>query len=235
MPGLGIRYSVFILLFAALGWAQEPQTTLLVGCEPNEKPKQVLSPVSSSPDGNWRAYVEVQVRDRECLHTTRLWVARGNGPYQLLYLMPPKRTAVENGMQILGWAKDSSMLLVRTAAWQWGSDAGIGEHVLGIDARSGMVYEPQLEAMLEGRKNRQCSFNIKDAGFGGDKDVSILVRAQFSTWFDVDETEADLPPAKRCGNTEETWSFNFRDGEIKQVPNTEHFRVFGGSAESKQR
>ena len=33
---------------------------------------------------------------------------------RLTILIPPNRTAVENGMEILGWAKHSSMLLVQT-------------------------------------------------------------------------------------------------------------------------
>jgi hypothetical protein len=83
----------------------------------------VLSRVSLSEDQRWRAYIEVDVQSGpECLHTTRLCVARDNAPYRLVYLMPPKRTAVENGMEILGWAKNSSMLLVKTEEWQWGSE-----------------------------------------------------------------------------------------------------------------
>src|SRR6266576_1408020 len=88
------------------------QNTLFVSCEENEKPKRVLSPVALSEDKTWRAYVEVDIQsDLGCLHTTRLWVAKANGPYRLVYLIPPKRDRAENGMEILGWRRNSRMLL----------------------------------------------------------------------------------------------------------------------------
>jgi hypothetical protein len=54
---------------------------------------------------------------------------------------------------------------------------------------------------------------------------TFVVRAHFSTALDVDETEEDVPPAKRCGNAEETWSFNFATGEIRQVANTQPLQL----------
>ena len=96
------------------------------------------------------------------MYTTRLWVARANGAYRLIYLMPPQRDASENGMEILGWAKKSRMLLLMTEQWQYGSDASDRQQVLAIDAGSGMVYEPNLEAMLEERKGcKQCWFRVR--------------------------------------------------------------------------
>ncbi len=205
--------------------SDSPQKTLLFDCQEN-RPEHVLGPVSVAEDHEkWRAYVEVDVPSG-CLHTTRLWVARPNEPYRLVYLMPPKRDAAGNGMEILGWAKHSILLLVRTEQWQYGSDALGTQQVLAIDAGTGMVYEPALEAMLEERKDKQCWFRVTDAGFSADPNVDILVRAQFFTAFDEGDTEEDVPPAKRCGNAEETWSFNFATGEIKQVANTEPLQLF---------
>ena len=230
-----IRVIPLVLLSTAFGFAQAPansvpsdpsERTLFPDCQENAKPKQVLSPVSLSEDGKWRAYVEVEVRsDLGCLHTTRLWVARPDEPYRLVYLITPKRFAVENGMKILGWAKNSKTVLVETEEWQWASDAPDGQGVLAIDAETGMVYEPQLEAMLEERKEKQCEFRVTDAGFGADKNVTILVRAKFATAIDLGDSEEDVPPAKRCGNFEETWSFNFDTAEVKQVADTEPLQI----------
>jgi hypothetical protein len=80
--------------------------------------------------------------------------------------------------------------------------------------------------MLQDRKDKQCAFRVTDAGFSSDKNVVILVRAKFSTAHEVDETESDVPTAKRCGDTEETWSFNYATGEVKQVGNTEPSHLF---------
>lgn len=202
-------------------------TTLLVDCHENEKPKHIFSPISLSEGQTWRAYVDVDLRsDLGCLYTTRLWVAKANGPYKLIYLMPPKREAQGNGMEILGWAKKSRMLLVQTEAWQVGSDAADTQQVLAIDAATGMVYDLNLGAMLDDRKDKQCMFRVTDAGFGAGGSVVILVRAQISTFYEPGEAEADVPPAKRCEKSEETWSFNFANGEIKRLANSEPLRIF---------
>ncbi len=203
------------------------QNTLSVECLGNEKPKHVLSSVALSENGAWSAYVEVNIQgDSGCLHTTRLWVAEADHPYRLVYLVPPKRDFAENGMEILGWARNSRMLLAKTELWQYGSDAPDQQQVLALDAATGEVYEPELEAMLQGRKDKQCTFRVTDAGFSSDKNVVILVRAKFFTALEVDETESDVPAAKRCGNTEETWSFNYATGEVKQVVNAEPLHLF---------
>jgi len=155
-----------------------------------------------------------------------LWVARANRPYRLVYLIPPARDLAENGMEILGWARNSRMLLAKTERWQYGSDAPDAQQVLAVDAATGEVYEPELEAMLQDRKDKQCEFRVTDAGFSSDKNVVILVRAKFFTALEVDEAESDMPSAKRCGESEETWSFNYATGEIKQVGNAEPLHLF---------
>ncbi len=206
--------------------ASSPKDTLLLDCDTNQKPRRVISPIAVSQDAVWQAYVEVEVRpDLGCEHTTRLWVAKAKGPYRLLYFMPPRRFAVENGMEILGWAPNSRLLLVQTEQWQFGSDAPDTQQVLAIDT-TGMVYEPRLEEMLENRKGTRCSFRVTDAGFGTGNNFIVLVRANLFTFLEVLETEAEVPAAERCTNTEETWSFNYADGEIKQVGNDEPLQVF---------
>jgi hypothetical protein len=201
------------------------EKTLFLDCAPGEKPKRVLSAVSVSEEAHWRAYVEVDLQPG-CLHTSRLWVARQNGPFHLLYLMPPKREADGNGMQILGWARHSRMLLVKTEEWQYGSDAADVQQVLAIDGGTGMVYDPRLDAMLDDRKQEQCSFRVTDAGFSAGQNVEILVRAKFSTAIEEGETLDDVPPSKRCSADEETWSFNFATGEIHKITNVGSLQIY---------
>lgn len=199
------------------------QQTLFIMCQ--DEAKHVLSPISLSEGNMWRAYVEVDIQSN-CLHTTRLWIAQEPGAYRLVYLMPPKRTDSANGMEILGWAEDSGMLLVRTAEWQYGSDAQPQESVLAIDAGTGMVYEADLGAMMPKRKDKQCRFCVVDAGFAEDTNTIILVRAKFQTWLDVDETYEDVPQEQRCENSEETWSFSYATGEIKREPDAKPLKLF---------
>lgn len=192
--------------------------TLFVNCTENEKPKRVLSPVAVSEDEKWSAYVEVYVQGNlGCLHTSRLWIAKGKSPYRLLYLIPPRRDSAGNGMNILGWAPDSRMVLVQAEQWQHGSDAPDSQQILGIDSATGEVYEARLEALLQNRESKQCAFRIIDAGFSSGRNVVILVRAKLFTALEPEESEADVPIAKHCTNGEETWSFNYASGEIKPV------------------
>jgi hypothetical protein len=51
---------------------------------------------------------------------------------------------------------------------------------------------------------------------------------------EADESEKDVPPAKRCGNAEETWSFNFANGEIRQVANTQPLLLFKKALPSRR-
>jgi hypothetical protein len=148
-----------VLVSPGYGWQAPPkhavnrpsQNPLLVDCYGNEKPKRVLSSVALSESETWRAYVEVKVQSNlGCLHTTRLWIARAKRPYRLVYLIPPKRDLAENGMEILGWARNSRMLLAKTELWQYGSDAPDAQQVLAVDAATGDVYEPELESDASG-------------------------------------------------------------------------------------
>ena len=153
--------------------ARSPVDTLFVDCPKDGKPKRVLSPVALSVEGAWWAYVEVNVQSEPCLNTTQLWTGRTNHPYRLVYRIPPARDLAGNGMEILGWARNSRTLLVKTEAWQWGSDALGKQQVLAVDAGTGVVYEPELEAMLQGHQGKQCEFRIADAGFSSDKTLVI--------------------------------------------------------------
>lgn len=238
-----IRSISLVLFIPLLGLTQQApvmqspapsSTTLFVVCDGADGAKHVVSPVSVSEDGKWKAYVEVDVQSGTgCIHTTRLWISEVSGANRMVYLMAPKRTAVGNGMEILGWAKGSRTLLVRTEEWQHGSDAADAQQVLAIDAETGMVYEPALDAMLQPRKGKQCSFRVDNAGFSADKNINILVRAHFYTVMDVDQTEADIPAAKRCEHAEETWSFNVATGEIGRVANASPFQLFNQSPANK--
>jgi hypothetical protein len=200
--------------------------TLFADCK-RTPAKHVVSPVSFSEDRLWRAYVDVDQRNPECLLKTSLWVARGDEPYQLLYFMAPARDAGGNGIQILGWMPGTHLLLVQTERWQWGSDASDIQQVLAIVTSSGLVYEPKLDDILEAHAGKQCWFRVKDAGFASPTSIQILVRVKLATTYDYDETEADVAPEKRCGDLEETWNFDYSSAyEVKQVSNKEPLLLF---------
>lgn len=98
--------------------------------------------------------------------------------------------------------------------------------MLAVDAHTGLVYEPDLQTMIEGSQDNRCSFRVVDAGFRASSNVDILVRAHFSIDIEEGETETVIPAARSCGSADQTWSFNFATGEVEQVPNTEPLRLF---------
>ena len=51
--------------------------------------------------------------------------------------------------------------------------------------------------------------------------MNILVRAQFKTYIDVDETEKDVIPQLNCNDTNEIWSFDFNTGQIRRLSDTD--------------
>jgi len=105
-----------ILLMPGFGRAQN--STLYVACDSPAKLKHVTSAVSQSDDMEWRAYVDVQARsDGMCIYTTQLWVRPIDGAYRVAFVIPPEQYLYGNGMEILGWEKSGSVLLVRTNQW----------------------------------------------------------------------------------------------------------------------
>lgn len=199
------------------------QDTLTVICDEHAKLTEVRSKVSYSNDKKWRAYVNVATgSDLGCAHTTELWVGPVGGPYRPAYVIPPEPYAYGNGMKILGWERNGSVLLARTDQWQEGSDALDEEGVIAIDASDGLVYKPDLSVMMASRhKNDRCFMRILDAALGPSRGVNIIVRAQFRTFIDFDERKQDITPAPNCNDTKETWSFDFDTNRIRQLSEKE--------------
>jgi hypothetical protein len=130
-------------------------------------------------------------------------------------------------MQILGWMPGHSVVLVKTQRWQWGSDAGDIQQVLAIEASTGRVNEPRLDDILEAHRGKQCWLRVADAGFANPVSLEILIRVKLATAHDVDETEDDVPPQKRCEDLEETWNFDYSSAyEVKQVSNEQPLLLF---------
>jgi hypothetical protein len=206
----------------------DPKATRFVDCTDSGQPKRVFGPLSYSPDGQWRAYVQVDVAPGDqCLHTSRIWLSRRTEPFRLVYLISPERWNTENGIELLGWSADSKMLLVLTEKWQYASDTGDQQAVVGIDAITGMLYPCDFAANFQDDfKNKQCIARVTDAGFDASHRFNILVRGKITTEPDVDETLEDVPAEKRCADREEVWNFSFFNGEVSQVPATATLHIF---------
>jgi hypothetical protein len=200
--------------------------TLFADCR-KAQAHHVVSPLSFSENGLWRAYVDVDQGSPECFLRTSLWIARGDGAYQLAYFIAPEREAGGDGMQILGWMPGSSIVLVRVEQWQWGSDASDIQRLLAIDASKGLVYEPKLSDILEAHSGKQCWVRMEDAGFANQTSLEILVHVKLVTAYDSDESPGDVPAAKRCNDIEEVWDFNYSSAyEVTQVANPQRLLLF---------
>jgi hypothetical protein len=188
--------------------------TYFVRCDDASKTNHLTGPVSVY--GKWRAYVDVSVQ-AGYLYTTRLWVATQGSGYRLVYLIPPERETIANGMKILGWAPGSRMILVQTERSAIGADAGPTEAIMAMDAKTGEVYQPDLSAVLQDRQPR-CAFHVIGGGFDSGPNVVLLVLVKLFSFSEVDET--DIPAQERCTGGEETWSSNYATGEVKRVDNS---------------
>src|SRR5215469_16815719 len=232
-------YSILFVLCAAGADGQSPVwpppdsavgDTLFADCA-KTRAHHVVSPLSFSENSLWRAYVDVDQGSPECLLKSSLWIGRADGPYQLAYFIAPERSAGGDGMQILGWMPGSSIVLVKTERWQWGSDAGDIQQVLAIEGSTGRVYEPNLDDILVAHSGKQCWLRVEDVGFASRTSLEILVRVKLATAHDVDETVDDVPPVKRCEDLEETWSFDYSSAyEVKQVSNQQQLLLFQSPA-----
>lgn len=242
--GMKKKISPILLVLCAAGvdgqsqaWPPVDSTvgdTLFVDCA-KTRAHHVVSPLSFSQNSQWRAYVEVDPGTPECLLKSSLWIGRPDGQYQLAYFLAPERAAGGNGMQILGWMPGSSIVLVKTERWQWGSDAEDTQQVLAIEAPTGRVYEPNLEDILAAHRGKQCSLRVQDAGFGNRTRLEILVRVKLATATDVDDTIDDVPPEKRCGDLVETWSFDYSSAyEVKQVSNQQQLLLFRSTRQTPE-
>jgi len=207
------------------GLASDPELTLMLPCHGDEYAKTVSSPIAISPDGKWRAIVRVELQ-RGCNYSSSLWISHGDQPFRLMYFMPPRRSASANGIQILGWGQTSPVLLIRTEQWQVGSDAADIQQVIAIDGTTGLIYEPDLQRMIEERSKsgRSCGYRVKEAGLASGNSLRVLVRVHIFTYKDDDENRP-VPEQRRCDRTE-TWSFDFADGEIKQLPSDEPISIY---------
>ena len=133
--------------------------------------------------------------------------------------MPPERDNTMDGMKILGWAPGSRMILVQTLRTTNVTDAGPTESLMAMDVKIGEIFQPDLSVVLQNRKPR-CSFEITGGGFEPDPNVILLARVRLFSNFEPDETESDVPAQDRCVAGDETWSFNYANGEVKRVAMT---------------
>jgi hypothetical protein len=143
--------------------------------EKDTKSRLIRSPVLVSPDGLYRAYVEVEAtafkpKDEAtyagplCYNDSRLFVEGPAGKsFKIIYSDSPK-VLDGNSIKLVDWSPDGKSLLVETAQWEYESE-GIYTKFFIFSVDSGAMAEPDLMAMLAARFGKDCYSENTVLGF----------------------------------------------------------------------
>lgn len=153
--------------------------------EDHPKSRLVRSPVLVSPDGLYRAYVEVEAtafkpKDEAtyagplCFNDSRLFVDGPAGKsFKIVYSDSPK-VLEGNSIKLVDWSADGKSLLVETAQWEYESE-GIYTEFFIFSVDSGATAEPDLMAMLAARFGKDCYSENTVLGFTSTRAVVVAV------------------------------------------------------------
>jgi hypothetical protein len=145
------------------------------------------SPVLVSPDGQFRAYAEVEAVAFKpiegkgayagplCANTSRLLV---NNPHSeafvVVLLQEPTRWKLGNAIRLVDWSPDNHLLLVDLTIWQYESDV-IGKNIVIYDTRFGTFTIPDYSRIFRERFGKQCFVDIELKGFSAEGNVVLRV------------------------------------------------------------
>ncbi|MEE9235597.1 MAG: hypothetical protein V3U28_09190 [Candidatus Acidoferrales bacterium] len=143
-----------------------------------------------SPNGFYRAYVEVEVVSfleetdvpvPACTNTSKLFLSeKGQEDFRLVYLEEPKKWSGGNGLRLADWSPDGDELLIELFVWQYESDV-FGKDILVYLPRHGIFrvldyrwYQRRFQTFTGAPPD--CSVEISAIGFSPEGD--IVVKAQ---------------------------------------------------------
>ena len=191
-------------------WPHSP--TLFVRCDPEspEPPKkvEVSSPILIAKSGPYRAWVQVTSTPHgiTCFNITNLWLQAGHHEHYLAYTDAPTDPYFSGtGMNLVDWSADGELLL--TELWQWDTqpnDGGVDRHILVFQPATGAKYEINFGALIADQKDKDCYIRFELLGFTAQRWVAL--KADVSTFYDVDETPADKPVQKICKAQSQVWA-----------------------------
>ena len=150
------------------------------------KSRLVRSPVLVSPNGLYRAHVEVQATafkpkdeatyaGRLCFNDSTLFVEGPEGKnFKVVYSDSPK-VLDGNSIKLIDWAPDGKSLLVEAAQWEYESEGIYTEFfIFTVDSRA--IAEPDLMAMLAARFGKDCWSENTVLGFTPGGAVIVAVK-----------------------------------------------------------
>ncbi len=215
MPSLVASVLPVCLLLSASVIAQAPSSTrqtypatLWVPCEKLERARGVIKgPVLVAKKGRRAAKVRVEseLGGLGCSNTTTLLIAAKAGDKFSPIHPQLSQSSNGNGMHLVDWSPDGRLLL--TEFWQWeqaGNDAGVDKRILLFTADTWSQSEIDTTQFMADQEGRNCQVNFELLGFTADGTVAM--RTDVTTYYEVTETPADVPPAKQCIEKHQIWA-----------------------------
>lgn len=164
------------------------------------------SPVLVSHDDRYHAFVKVETvahkcKGRQCPgryddcdgNTTRLYLAKDSGPFEVIF---PSASPKQNhafvhalgddrdwleGLRLVDWSKDNSLLLTESVSWTYDSDSGSEYHPFLYDVPKHRFEQPPVYAVLRKQffkriDGLECELDIRSKGF--DPENNLVLSAE---------------------------------------------------------
>lgn len=201
----------------------------------------VRTPVFTSPDGRYRAYVEGEATAfkvpksdahrwsaTECANTTRLFVAGpGRGPFRLVFLQAPDHLHISNGIGLVDWSPDGRQLMF-VLAWSTYDTDVFPNCLLLYDPAYGFFKECGFaDAAFSKKVNKECSVLVNPVGFSPEGKVVLTAQP-----FYIEDQMSE--PA--CVDKKGTWLLDPDSGELSSLPDNykvQHYGKFEGDHSKK--
>jgi hypothetical protein len=153
--------------------------------EDQPKSRLMRSPVLVSPDGLYRAHVEVEAtafkpKDETtysgpfCYNDSRLFVEGPSGKsFRIIYSDSPK-VLEGNSIKLVDWSPDGKTLLVESAQWEYESE-GIYTEFFIFSIETGSIVEPDLKKILAARFGKDCYSENTIVGFDSTGAIEVTI------------------------------------------------------------
>jgi len=185
----------------------------------------VRSPVLRSPDGLYKAYVEVRAKalvspeehykvDRHCENVSKLYLAgSADRNFRVVFMIKPDDKHDGNSLKLIDWSPDGRFLLVEFQGWRSHSDM-VGAGIMLLYPRTRRVsrvhsYEPFTRYF-----GRSCDPTVRVVGIGSDG--FPVLRASPDEEWDND-----------CVKKEGLWLFDPEKKTVRRLPKGYQIQHFG--------
>jgi hypothetical protein len=146
----------------------------------------VRTQVFISPDGSYRAYIEVEATAFQpqnlatytgnlCENTSRLFLAGdGEATFKLVFAQSEEDFSDGNSLTLVDWSSDGRHLLLGRTQWKYESEGDYTDFVI-FNVDSGRVTHADLEAAVAARYGKDCGSENSILGFTSDGRVVVAI------------------------------------------------------------